>query len=135
MLVNAPVTTRSPEDRPLPQVPDRVLDIQPKQGRLFQECPIWNVPNADPSMMTPARSDLPVLVMEGSFDAATAPEWVDRVTPTLPNTQVVRFPFTGHSVLDKSTCALTVFTSYLDNPATLVDHTCGDQITLPFTTG
>ena len=119
----------------LPQVPDRVLNIQPKQGRLFQECPIWNVPNADPSMMTPAKSDLPVLVMEGNFDAATAPEWVDRVTPTLPNAQVVRFPFTGHSVLDKSTCALTVFKSYLDNPATLVDHTCADQITLPFTTG
>ena len=31
----------------LPGFPDRVLKVQPKQGRLFTECPIWNVGKAD----------------------------------------------------------------------------------------
>ena len=50
---------------------------------------------------------VPVLILEGAFDAATAPEWVDLITPALANVQVVSFPFTGHSVLGKSTCALS----------------------------
>jgi hypothetical protein len=46
-------------------------------------------------------SDVPVLILEGTFDAATAPEWVGLITPDLKNAQVVSFPFTGHAVLGK----------------------------------
>ena len=39
----------------LPGFPDRVLQVQPKQGRLFTECPIWNVGKADPAVSAPNR--------------------------------------------------------------------------------
>ena len=65
----------------LPGFPDRVLRVQPKQGRLFTECPIWNVGKADPAVSAPIVSDVPVLILEGTFDAATAPEWVDADHP------------------------------------------------------
>jgi hypothetical protein len=45
---------------------------------------------------------MPALILEGTFDAATAPEWVNLVTPGLQNYQLVPFPFTGHAVLGKS---------------------------------
>ena len=60
----------------LPGFPDRVLRVQPKQGRLFTECPMWNVGKAAPAVSAPIVSSVPVLILEGTFDAATAPEWV-----------------------------------------------------------
>ena len=117
----------------LPGFPDRVLRVQPKQGRLFTECPIWNVGTADPAVSAPIVSDVPVLILEGTFDAATAPEWVDLITPDLENSQVVAFPFTGHSVLGKSTCAPSIMAAFLDNPTKPVDQTCAAQTTLTFT--
>jgi pimeloyl-ACP methyl ester carboxylesterase len=117
----------------LPAFPDRVLRIQPKQGRLFTECPIWNVGTADPSAGARIVSDVPVLIIEGTFDAATAPEWVDLITPDLPHSQVVAFPFTGHSVLGKSTCARSIMASFLDEPTKRVDPTCAARIALTFT--
>ncbi len=118
----------------LPQFPDQVLKIQPKQGRLFAECPVWNVPPADPSMMDPVVSDVPVLTMEGDFDAATAPEWVGLVTPGLSAAQVVRFPFTGHSTLDKSDCARSVMRGFLADPTQPVDSSCTASMQLTFVT-
>lgn len=117
----------------LPQFPDQVLKIQPKQGRLFTQCPAWDVPAAAP-MMDPVVSDVPVLIMEGDLDAATAPEWVDLVTPGLSAVQVVRFPLTGHSTLDKSDCARDVMNAFLTDPTQPVDTSCTASIQLTFAT-
>ena len=116
----------------LPGFPDRVLKVQPKQGRLFTECPMWNVGMAGPAVGAPTVSDVPVLILEGSFDAATAPEWVDLITPELKNSQLVTFPFTGHSVLGKSQCAPSIMADFLDSPTKPVDATCAAQTTLTF---
>ncbi|WP_062639412.1 alpha/beta fold hydrolase [Caballeronia arationis] len=118
----------------LPGFPDRVLKVQPKQGRLFTECPVWNDGKADPAVSSRIVSDVPVLILEGTFDAATAPEWVDVITPNLRNAQLVPFPFTGHAVLGKSTCAPSIMAAFLDNPTKPVDPTCAKQIRLTFTT-
>lgn len=118
----------------LPQFPDQVLKVQPKQGRLFTECPAWDVPPAEPSMMDPVVSDVPVLIMEGDFDAATAPQWVDLVTPGLSRSQVVHFPFTGHSTLNKSACAQDVMNAFLKDPTQQVDSSCTASMQLTFTT-
>ena len=119
----------------LPDFPDDVLKLQPKRGRLFTECPVWDVGKADPSVIAPTVSDVPVLVLEGAFDAATAPEWVDLITPDLPNSQVVTFPMTGHSVVPKSSCGLNLLTSFLADRMQKVDGSCVDQTLLTFKTG
>lgn len=117
----------------LPGFPDRVLKLQPKQGRLFTECPIWNVANAGPAVSAPIVSDLPVLILEGDFDAATAPAWVDLILPGLVNHRLVAFPLTGHSVLGKSKCAVSIVAEFLDNPGKPTDTTCAARTTLMFT--
>lgn len=118
----------------LPEFPEVVFSVQPKQGRLFDQCPVWDVP-ARPDLGEPAVSDVDVLLMEGMFDAATAPAWVDAVTPHLANVQVVEFPFTGHDVLDKSQCAKDLTKAFLNDPAAPVDGSCAAEIELVFTTG
>ena len=117
----------------LPEFPEEVFAVQPKQGRLYQQCPVWDVP-ARPDLSAPAVSDADVLIMEGQFDAATAPAWVDAATPHLSNAQVVEFPFTGHDVLDKSQCAKDVMYAFLDDPSSPVDGSCAAEIELEFTT-
>ena len=118
----------------LPAFPERVLKVQPKQGRLFSQCPIWDVPKAAPSVGARTVSDVPVLIIEGSMDAATAPRWVDLVTPGLRNSQVVRFPHTGHSVLGKSACALSLMSAFLDDPNRAVDSACVAETLVTFET-
>jgi pimeloyl-ACP methyl ester carboxylesterase len=118
----------------LPEFPDSVFTLQPKQGRLFQQCPVWDVKDADPSMMTPVVSDVPVLIIEGTFDAATAPSWVDLITPGLKANQFVSMPFTGHSVYGKSPCAAQIAAAFLANPTQPVDKTCTAQAIRPFVT-
>jgi hypothetical protein len=120
--------------RLLPQFPEQLLRVQPKQGRLFTECPIWDV-GADAGMSAPTVSDAPVLIMEGLLDAATDPAWVDLIVPDLGNAQVVEFPLTGHSVLSKSACAQSVMSSFLDAPAQPVDGACAAADSLTFVTG
>jgi pimeloyl-ACP methyl ester carboxylesterase len=116
----------------LPGFPERVLRVQPKQGRLFAQCPIWNVPAAARSVSAPVVSQLPVLILKGLFDAATAPEWVDLITADLPHAQVVAFPFTGHAVLGKSACAPAIMTAFLDHPTRPVDPACAARTTWTF---
>ncbi len=41
----------------LPGFPDRVLRVQPKQGRLFTECPMWPVGRAAPAVSAPTVSE------------------------------------------------------------------------------
>jgi pimeloyl-ACP methyl ester carboxylesterase len=118
----------------LPEFPDSVFSLQPKQGRLFQQCPVWDVEDADPSMMTPVVSDVPVLILEGAFDAATAPSWVGLITPGLKAHQLVPMPFTGHSVYGKSPCAAQIAAGFLASPTQPVDTTCTEQATRPFVT-
>ena len=118
----------------LPEFPERVLRVLPKQARLYQECPVWDVPDADAAMSAAVESDVPVLIMEGAFDAATAPEWVDLITPGLPSSQYVEVPLTGHSVVDKSQCALGIMNAFLDDPTQPVDQTCVGEIQIPFIT-
>ena len=108
----------------LPEFPDSVFALQPKQGRLFQQCPVWDVKDADASMMAPVVSDVPVLILEGTFDAATAPSWIDLITPGLKANQFVSMPFTGHSVYGKSACAAQIAAGFLANPTQPVDKTC-----------
>jgi pimeloyl-ACP methyl ester carboxylesterase len=120
--------------RLLPQFPEQLLRLQPKQGRLFTECPIWDV-GTDAAMSAPTVSDAPVLIMEGLLDAATNPAWVDLITPDLGNAQVVEFPLTGHSVLSKSACAQSVMTGFLDIPTQPVDGACAAADSLTFVIG
>ena len=93
---------------------------------------MWNVGRAAPAVSAPVVSNVPVLILEGTFDAATAPAWVQLITPNLKNAQVAVFPFTGHAVLGKRNCALKIMATFLDNPMKAVDPTCAARTTLTF---
>lgn len=113
-----------------PEFPAEVLDILPQFGRPLDDCPAWDVSAADPSIADPVHSDLPVLVMAGTFDAITQASLADVVAETLPNSTVVRFPAIGHDVYEESECGRAVVADFLNDPDSPVAE-CVSQMSIP----
>lgn len=81
----------------LPDFPEGVLRLLPQVPRFFDDCAIWDVGVADAQAREAVVSNVPVLIMGGTFDAVTAPSWQDALSPGLNASQVVNFPCTGTS--------------------------------------
>ena len=119
----------------MPGLPDSVLRITPTGSWFFDECRAWGLGKSDPASLAPTVSTVPTLILAGTFDSSTAPAWVDRITPGLSNSVILRFPGVGHGVLPTSGCAQTIMTAYLDNPSSSVDRSCIEGTPIPtFTT-
>jgi pimeloyl-ACP methyl ester carboxylesterase len=108
----------------MPGLPDAVLSITPTGSFIFDECRAWGLGRSDAASHVPVRSNVPTLILSGTFDSSTAPSWVDRVTPGLSNAVVLRFPGVGHGVLPTSACAQTIMTAFVDEPKAPVDASC-----------
>ncbi|MCV7074984.1 alpha/beta hydrolase [Mycobacterium szulgai] len=108
----------------MPGLPDSVLRVTPTGSWIFRECQAWNLGRSDTADTLPALSKVPTLILSGSFDSSTAPQWVREITPGLSNAVALRVPGVGHGVLPTSTCAQTIMTAYLNNPGRDVDQSC-----------
>ncbi|MGH3788122.1 MAG: hypothetical protein ACRDRG_16595 [Pseudonocardiaceae bacterium] len=53
-------------------------------------------------MLAQTRSDVPALLLNGKFDAVTAPDWA------CPASRLLLFPCLGHDVVGASDCARSV---------------------------
>jgi pimeloyl-ACP methyl ester carboxylesterase len=114
----------------LPGFPAGVLALQPQFGRVIDDCAVWDVGSADPAVSLPVHSDLPVLVLAGTFDAITQASSADVVAQTLPNSTVVRFPAIGHDVYEQSECGRKVTADFLVDPSS-VDLGCVAAMPMP----
>ncbi len=115
----------------MPGLPDAVLRITPTGSYIFDECRAWGVGRSAPAARQPAASTVPTLILSGTFDASTAPGWVDDVTGGLPNSTVLHFPGSGHGVIPDSSCAQSIMTAFVDEPTPGVDRSCIADIELP----
>lgn len=105
----------------LPEFPDSVLAKPAQVPSMLSDCEVWSVPASPPEVSNPAHSDLPVLLVSGSFDSATPPDWAAEAAETLSNSRHLIFPGTGHEVAlntpDAAACFLEVMRSFYDDPA------------------
>jgi pimeloyl-ACP methyl ester carboxylesterase len=115
----------------LPAFPESVLSLMPQVPRFFADCEIWDVPPADEDTHEAVVSDVPVLLLGGTFDAVTSPSWQEPVTPTLSASQVVNFPGLGHQVIVQDPCPVAVINTFLADPASPVEEDCVAQVTPP----
>jgi pimeloyl-ACP methyl ester carboxylesterase len=116
----------------MPGLPDSVLRITPTGSWIFRECEAWGLPARSNTADTlPVSSNVPTLIMSGSFDSSTAPQWVREVTPGLSNSLALRFPGVGHGVIPNSACAQKIMTAFVDDPRLDVDQSCIANTTTP----
>ena len=113
-----------------PTYPDSVLSQAPQLAFMTQDCAIWNVPAASPSVRQVTISPVPTLVITGSFDGRTSPQWGLYAASTLQNSTNIVIPGAGHWVTAQSTCAQDVIASFLSNPLA-PDTSCVSELTPP----
>src|SRR5215471_323084 len=83
-----------------------------------QDCrDVWKVPAAPEAMRQPVASDIPTLLISGSFDTLTSLAGAEAAAARLSKAKIISIPGIGHSVAPQSPCAQTVVVSFLADPS------------------
>lgn len=98
---------------------------------MTQDCAVWNVPKAPHSVRLATISTIPTLLIDGSFDGRTSPQWGVYAASTLQNSTNIVIPGIGHWVTPQSDCAQEVIASFLSNPTSTPDTSCVAKLPPP----
>jgi pimeloyl-ACP methyl ester carboxylesterase len=129
----------SPDDilregrRAFPAFPDSVLVQAPQLPFEHELCRVWNVPEGPASQRTRVRSDIPTLVVSGTFDTKTGARWGRYAARTLSQSTYVRIHGIGHWVIAQSPCAQSIFQSFLSTPLSPETACAAETRPAPFT--
>ena len=130
-----PERVRAAGKQALPDFPDSVLSLVPQFPWIFSDCKQWNVPPADQHVSTATRSDIPVLLTSGQFDATAPPSYAETAAKTLPNSRQFVFPGAGHAATSfRPTCFATIQSSFLNQPDSIDDNCLRSEQPPPFET-
>jgi pimeloyl-ACP methyl ester carboxylesterase len=122
-----------------PALPHSVLSQPPGLPFMTEDCGVWDVPPAAASVRQITVSTIPTLVLNGSFDGKSAPQWGVYAAGTLRNSTTVTVPGSGHGALfliqlppdaPARACTQNVVASFLSNPLH-PDTTCVASLTVP----
>ncbi len=117
--------------------PDHDADVLSNPGPLasaminvgVQGCQAWQDGAVDTSILDPVSSDLPVLVLSGTYDPITPTPVARQVAEDLGNATFVAFDGMGHGVsTSPGSCASEIALAYLRHPDTAVDTTCSADV-------
>lgn len=113
-------------DEPFPHQQD-VFDM----ASFWDICDAWGVGVAPPVENQPVRSDIPALILAGTYDPATPPGDGKEAATTLRNGFFFEFPSSGHGVVLDGGCPLSMTLAFLDNPQRQPDAACMAQLGAP----
>jgi pimeloyl-ACP methyl ester carboxylesterase len=100
---------------------------------LFQACREWHPAPPDPRENQPVPGDTPTLILAGSLDPITPPDWGRLVAGERANAYFFEFSNHGHWVTRSSRCALALAIAFWDDPSRAPDGSCvGGQGGLEF---
>ncbi|SBT94075.1 TAP-like protein [Streptomyces sp. DI166] len=119
--------------RAFPGWPDSVLAHAPQLPFEHDLCRVWNVPDRTAVQRIATYSEVPALIISGTFDAKTGARWGAFAARTLPRSTVVVVPGITHWVVPQEPCAASVLRSFLARP-TAPDTRCVSSVRpKPFT--
>lgn len=91
---------------------------------MYSACKTWGSAGPDLGEKDAVVSDIPSLVIEGSFDPATPPFMGRQVADTLTNSYYFEFPTMGHVPTADDPCARQAALDFLANPLVEPDRSC-----------
>ena len=94
-------------------------------------CVMWDVPGAPAKENLPVGSDVPALLLTGTYDPITPPEWATAASATLGNSQVFVVPGVGHGVLGSSFCVDDMVEQFLARPGQAIEAGCLERLGEP----
>ena len=118
-----------------PGVIKRLADEAAEDGKQILEiCRDWGIGLLDKSLLEPVRSDIPTLLMSGSFDPITPPAHAQRVASHLSRAQLVTFARGAHGQAFLLPCANQLISAFLDNPDARPQAACANEAAPAFYT-
>ena len=93
-----------------------IYGLDAKASKLPGICPVWNVPPAPPGERLPVKSDIPSLLLSGTFDWLTPPAWGKAAAHHLSVSRHVVFRAQGHGVSSQDPCGGRLRDEFIDNP-------------------
>jgi pimeloyl-ACP methyl ester carboxylesterase len=111
-----------------PGVVGRLAKSAAEEGRqLLEICRDWNVRLLDKSLLAPVKSDVPTLLLSGSFDPITPPAHAERVARDLGRAYTVTFARGTHGQAFTSPCANRLIAAFLDAPDRRPEAACANE--------
>ncbi len=102
--------------------------------QLLEICRDWKVRQLDKSLLAPVKSDVPTLLLSGSFDPITPPAHAERVARDLGRAYTVTFARGTHGQAFTLPCANRLIAAFLDAPERRPDATCANEAAPAFLT-
>ncbi|MEU3744375.1 MULTISPECIES: alpha/beta fold hydrolase [Streptomyces] len=119
--------------RAFPGWPDSVLAHAPQLPFEHDLCRAWNVPDRTEVQRVPTHSEVPTLIITGTFDAKTGASWGPFAGRTLPRSTAVVVPGITHWVVPQEPCAASVLRSFLTRPTEPDTRCVAGVVPKPFT--
>lgn len=94
------------------------------QKDTIEECEIWDVNRAPSKLEEMPVSDVPTLLLSGSFDPVTPPEYGDIALHSFPQGQHIVDPLGGHGIAFTDACTVAILEHFLKHPDQEVDASC-----------
>ena len=116
-----------------PDFPDSVLINAPQLPFEEELCQAWNVPKRPDSQRVRVASDVPALVVSGTFDSKTGAQWGRYAASTLAHSTYVTINGMTHWVIVQSPCAQKIFQSFLATPSSPDTACAAETRPEPFT--
>ena len=114
-----------------PMVQTFVEDTTEEQ---FDLCRAWRQPRAARIESQAVSSDIPTLVLAGSFDPITPPSWGERAAKTLSQSYFFEFSNAAHGVFLSGDCPVAMVEAFLNDPSSSPNASCMNDIELEFYT-
>jgi pimeloyl-ACP methyl ester carboxylesterase len=100
------------------------LDGYVRAARELEICRVWDLPAAPPLLTKPLKSDIPTLILAGTYDPITPPSWGQAVAERLSHSYYYEFPSSGHNVDSDNPCAQRIKLAFLNDPTAVPDSSC-----------
>ncbi len=120
------------------QTNDRAVIIDPgAYGSLLLSwpwplCDAWGVQPVPGGALSPASSNVPVLLEQGSLDPVSPPTWATEIAAHLTDVSRVVFNGLGHGVSYANDCATRITNSFIAAPGQPVDAACARALVTTF---
>jgi pimeloyl-ACP methyl ester carboxylesterase len=106
--------------------------VDDSASNLFAICTAWGMVRGDLTESQAVRSDIPTLLLAGTFDPITPPVWAELAARTLTNSTLVVLPGVAHGAFDANDCVEGIVLEFLAHPHPPPDTSCAAELTVSF---
>lgn len=96
-------------------------------------CEIWGVKKAEAIENEPVKSDVPILIINGEYDAETPPKWGQAMSQNFSNSYYLLFKAWQHTPTTNwsNPCAMEAANAFFNNPTTTPNLDCFVELKTP----